>query len=270
MVQFGDDLTLVGLAGEVVVDYALRLKRELTGTTVWVAGYTNDVFGYVPSVRVLKEGGYEGGGAMRFTRLPGPFAPSVEERIVGKVHELVKQVQLEKPRNERREPPALSAYADHHDLSYYLDSTGRKTPIRTREDWAERRRHIVKSLKLVMGPLPDPMPRSPLDLQVHEQLPGGAIVRRKISYQSEPGKRVPAYLFLPPLKPGAKAAAILCLHQTTKLGKGEPAGMGGNPNLHYALHLAERGFVTLAPDYPSFGEHKWDFEAKPAATTAAA
>jgi dienelactone hydrolase len=98
---------------------------------------------------------------------------------------------------------------------------------------------------------------------VHAQLPGGAIVRRNISYQSEPGKRVPAYLFMPPFEPGAKVAAVLCLHQTTKLGKGEPAGLGGNPNLHYALHLAQRGFVTLAPDYPSFGEHKWDFDAHP-------
>jgi dienelactone hydrolase len=118
-------------------------------------------------------------------------------------------------------------------------------------------------MQLVMGELPSPNQRAPLDLQVHAQLPGGAIVRRNISYQSEPGKRVPAYLFVPPLEPGAKVAAVLCLHQTTKLGKGEPAGLGGNPNLHYALHLAQRGFVTLAPDYPSFGEHKWDFDAHP-------
>jgi neutral ceramidase len=92
VVQFGGDLTMIALAGEVVVDYAHRLQRELPGAPVWVAGYCNDVFGYVPSVRVLKEGGYEGGGAMRFTRLPGPFAATVEERIVGKVHDLVREV----------------------------------------------------------------------------------------------------------------------------------------------------------------------------------
>lgn len=91
-VRFGDDLLLVALAGEVVVDYSLRLKLELRGLPVWIAGYSNDVFGYVPSRRVLHEGGYEGGGAMRFTTLPGPFAPSVETLIVGKVHELVDQV----------------------------------------------------------------------------------------------------------------------------------------------------------------------------------
>lgn len=91
--QFGPDLTLVAMAGEVVVDYALRLKKELGPRPIWVAGYCNDVFAYIPSLRVLQEGGYEGGGAMIYYGQPGPFAPSVEETIVGKVHELVKEVQ---------------------------------------------------------------------------------------------------------------------------------------------------------------------------------
>lgn len=92
VIQFGKDLTMVALAGEVVVDYSLRFKRELAGPdkpVLWVAGYSNDLFGYVPSLRVLKEGGYEGGGAMLYTSLPGPFAPSVEERIVERVHRMV-------------------------------------------------------------------------------------------------------------------------------------------------------------------------------------
>jgi hypothetical protein len=91
VVRFGDDLTMVALAGEVVVDYSLRLKSELPGRAVWVAAYSNDVFGYIPSVRVLKEGGYEAGDAMLYTDLPGPFAPSVEELIIAKVHELVER-----------------------------------------------------------------------------------------------------------------------------------------------------------------------------------
>lgn len=95
-VNFGDDLLLIALAGEVVVDYALRFKLELRDSPVWVAGYSNDVFGYVPSLRVLQEGGYEGGGAMRYTTLPGPFAADVEQRIVASVHKLVEQVQQPK------------------------------------------------------------------------------------------------------------------------------------------------------------------------------
>ena len=98
-VQFGDDLTLVALAGETVVDYSLRLKLDLAepaGSAVWVAGYSNDVFNYVPSLRVLQEGGYEGVRAISSGWLPGPFDPSVEKRIVDKVHELVKRVRSKK------------------------------------------------------------------------------------------------------------------------------------------------------------------------------
>ncbi len=87
--RFGRDLTLIALGGEVVVDYALRLKRDYPNERLWVAGYSNDVFGYVPSRRVLEEGGYEGGGAMIYYGKPGPFAPEVEERIHQKVRRLM-------------------------------------------------------------------------------------------------------------------------------------------------------------------------------------
>lgn len=86
--SFGSGLTLVALGGEVVVDYALRLAREYPERRMWVAGYSNDVFGYVPSVRVLREGGYEGGDAMIYYGRPGPFTEAVEELIVGEVRRL--------------------------------------------------------------------------------------------------------------------------------------------------------------------------------------
>jgi hypothetical protein len=89
--RLGDQVTLVALGGEVVVDYALRLKKEL-GDGVWVAAYSNDVFAYVPSRRVLEEGGYEPDVSMIYYGHPGPFAPEVEEALVGKVRELVGQV----------------------------------------------------------------------------------------------------------------------------------------------------------------------------------
>jgi len=89
--RFGSDLTLVAIGGETCVDYALRLKRELAGPAVWVAGYCNDVFGYLPSLRVLREGGYEAGGAMLWGSLPGPFTETVEERVVSKIVEMARQ-----------------------------------------------------------------------------------------------------------------------------------------------------------------------------------
>lgn len=92
VIHFGDQVGIVTLGGEVVVDYSLRLKRELNLPMVWVAGYSNDVMGYIPSLRVLQEGGYEGGGAMLYGSHPGPWTPKVEETIIGKAHELHKKL----------------------------------------------------------------------------------------------------------------------------------------------------------------------------------
>jgi putative membrane-bound dehydrogenase-like protein len=83
--QFGDALAMVFLPGEVVVDYGLRLKRELDGLRLWVNAYANDAPCYIPSERVLKEGGYEGGGAMVYYDLPGPFRAGLEQKIIDAV-----------------------------------------------------------------------------------------------------------------------------------------------------------------------------------------
>ena len=83
--NFGKSLTVVFLGGEVVVDYSLRLKRELDRDRTWINAYANDVACYIPSERVLKEGGYEGGDAMTFHDWPAPFAPGLEKRIVDEV-----------------------------------------------------------------------------------------------------------------------------------------------------------------------------------------
>jgi hypothetical protein len=89
VIRFGQQITLVSLGGEVVVDYSLRLKKELAGPMVWTAGYSNDVMAYIPSRRVLEEGGYEGREAsLSSSILPGPWDSSVEELIVAKVHDL--------------------------------------------------------------------------------------------------------------------------------------------------------------------------------------
>ncbi|MEX0643253.1 MAG: neutral/alkaline non-lysosomal ceramidase N-terminal domain-containing protein [Pirellulales bacterium] len=80
--KFGKSLATVFLSGEVVVDYALRLKKEFDSTRLWVNAYSNDVPAYIPSERVLKEGGYEGGGAMIYYGVPAPFAPGLEDKII--------------------------------------------------------------------------------------------------------------------------------------------------------------------------------------------
>jgi hypothetical protein len=82
VIRFGDKLALVGIGGEVVVDYSLRLKREYPGMDLIVAGYCNDVPCYIPSRRILGEGGYEADQSMIYYLHPGPLADSVEEKII--------------------------------------------------------------------------------------------------------------------------------------------------------------------------------------------
>jgi hypothetical protein len=87
---FGDELAMVFLAGEVVVDYALRLKEEL-GDDLWVTAYANDVPSYIASRRVIREGGYEVESSMYSYDRPSPFAEEVEDLIVETVHNLLSE-----------------------------------------------------------------------------------------------------------------------------------------------------------------------------------
>jgi hypothetical protein len=89
--RLGDQLIWIALGGEVVVDYDFRLKKELgQRRLLWVTAYANDVMAYIPSKRVLDEGGYEANFSMMNYGLPGKWAPGIEEKIIGKVHELVR------------------------------------------------------------------------------------------------------------------------------------------------------------------------------------
>lgn len=85
-----DDLTWIFLGGEVVVDYSLRLKRNLGSSHTWVSSYCNDVMAYIPSLRVLKEGGYEGATSMAPYGQPSPWAESVEEAIIEAIARLTR------------------------------------------------------------------------------------------------------------------------------------------------------------------------------------
>jgi neutral ceramidase len=92
VIRWGDDLMLIALGSEAVVDYSLRLKTELTkpdGPAIWVAGYSNVQAGYIPSRRILQEGGYEARSR--------PWKPELEERIIAKVHEMVNSLKTAKP-----------------------------------------------------------------------------------------------------------------------------------------------------------------------------
>ena len=122
--------------------------------------------------------------------------------------------------------------------------------------WNERRERIIEGIQDVMGPLPSG-PLTPPEVIIVERAEFPKFVRQKITFDSGDGDSVPAYLFLP-VGRRRRRPAVLCLHQTTKIGKDEPAGLGGKENLHYAIELAELGFVAMAPDYPGYGEYSID------------
>ena len=95
--RFGNEILLVGIGGEVVVDYSHRFKREFKSggkrkPMMWFAGYSTDVSFYLPSRRVLQEGGYEGGGHMMYTQFTGPFKDDVEELTFRAIRSVVNQV----------------------------------------------------------------------------------------------------------------------------------------------------------------------------------
>jgi hypothetical protein len=83
--RLGGEVQWTFLGGEVVVDYALRLKQELDGRRTWCTAYANDVMAYIPSRRVLAEGGYEGASSMVYYGLPTVWAPELEDAIVAEV-----------------------------------------------------------------------------------------------------------------------------------------------------------------------------------------
>ena len=104
-----EDLAQLFLPGEVVVDYALRLKRELDRARLWVSAYSNDVPCYIPSRRILAEGGYEAEGAMLYYGGPTRLAPAVEDLIVGAVKRLVPESFASGEQHERFPPPKTPA-----------------------------------------------------------------------------------------------------------------------------------------------------------------
>ena len=146
-------------------------------------------------------------------------------------------------------------------LLVYRGKDGKPVPVKTVDDWARRRAEVVRGMESVMGKLPGKEKRGPLDPKTESEVDQGTYVRRLITYASEPGSRVPAYLLIPKavLDGKKKVPAILCLHGTDNVvGHGIVVGLGTRANRNYAQELAERGYVTLAPNYPLLAKYQPD------------
>jgi dienelactone hydrolase len=148
-------------------------------------------------------------------------------------------------------------------LLEFRDSQKKVAPVRTKLDWGKRREEIITGMEEVMGPLPGKDKRCPLDVRVEEEKDCGDYVQRRLTYASEPGSRVPAYLLVPKcaLDGREKFPAVLCLHPTDmQVGYQCIIGPQGN-SVPYAAELARRGFVVLAPAYPLMANYQPDLKA---------
>ena len=178
--------------------------------------------------------------------------------------------------------PASIVHNDFRTMIAHENGQPQTVPIASALAVGDRRAQIQRQMELVMGPLPDSHQRTPLDVQVISVEKLAKYTRIKLTYTPEPGDRVPTWLLIPHAEasmgeaesdtntpvskdgggmgPATAWPGMLCLHPTHfELGKDQLLGLGGKPSRAYAHELAERGFVCLVPDYPSFGEYKYDF-----------
>lgn len=174
----------------------------------------------------------------------------------GKSDPTENEIDLTRPRQGK----ALPSYADHIDTSYYIVG-GERRPIGTPLEHGIRRQHALLQMEQAMGEFPEPSLRCDLNIQVESVDEVEKYHRIKLTYEPDPGDRVPAFLLIP-REIKEPASALLCLHPTNfELGKAQLLGLGGKPSRWYAHELAERGFVCLVPDYPGFADYKYDFDA---------
>ena len=135
-------------------------------------------------------------------------------------------------------------------------------PPPTRSAWEAQRPALLTAMQQVMGPLPGPEKRCPLQVLLDEEVDCGSYARRLITYAAEPECRVPAYLLVPHAAQVAPVPAVLCPHPTDdRAGHRVVVGLGGKENRAYASELAEAGFVTLAPAYPLLADYRPDWRA---------
>lgn len=153
-------------------------------------------------------------------------------------------------------------FAQESGLLTLRSSSGKTQSIRNKGQWKEKRAQILDGMQMAMGRLPERASLPPLDLTVTDSLEEEAYLRLTIRITVAAGEVLPAYLYIPSdLVKGRKYAAMLALHGTGDGGKKLVDGESPLRNRALAKELAQRGYVVIAPDYPSMGDLKdYDFE----------
>ncbi len=159
---------------------------------------------------------------------------------------------------------SFSGYANfsgNSDLLFYKNADGNKVPVTNEAEWEQKRWQILQGMQQAMGPLPDRSNLPPLDIHIRDTLETSSYYRLTISFTAAENERVPAYLYIP-FRKGiqGKLPAMLVLHGTGEAGKRLVDGESPLANRAHAKELAQRGYIVIAPDYPSMGElREYDF-----------
>ncbi|SKB30677.1 alpha/beta hydrolase [Daejeonella lutea] len=142
--------------------------------------------------------------------------------------------------------------------TFKFSEIGRKASVPTEK----QRKQVLKKMEQVMGKLPSRSKLVPLDIKIIDSVRESSLTRYNLTFSVAKNERISAYLYVPHQGTVTKKnAAMVVLHGTDPLGKGVVDGQGGKPNRAHARELAERGYVVIAPDYPSFGDMKeYNFE----------
>lgn len=224
------DVRILHLPGELFVEYQLAAKAERKDLFVTMAAYGDYGPFYIGPSSAYSQGGYEVG--------TSPVTAAAEPIIMGAIK---KMLHREIPEDLTKSPMVLEAES--------------QTPLRTLDQWEAKKAAWKNNMASIMGTLP---PRD--HLEVPELIYGDSLVnnnytRHHITFASDERNEVTAYLYTPhSIK--EKAPAMLVLHSTGDLGKKIVDDQGPRKNRGLAKELAERGYVVIAPDYPSFGEQK--------------
>ncbi|MBX2923522.1 MAG: alpha/beta fold hydrolase [Chitinophagaceae bacterium] len=147
-------------------------------------------------------------------------------------------------------------------LLLYIDTAGKETPVHTPAEWEIKRKQVLNRMQLAMGALPGRVNLPPVNIRYTDSVNEKGYTRYTIYFTAAENENVSAYLYVPVQKGAVKKRpAMLALHSTGELGKKIADGQGALSNRAYAKELAEKGYVVIAPDYPSFGDQKaYDFK----------
>lgn len=227
-----NDARILFMPGELFVEYQLAAKSMAPNKFVAMAAYGDYGPFYIGTQEAYGEGGYE--------IESSPVTVESEKYILDAVRTLLKK-------------------ADNRTgLLRYIDKKGNQKEVRTKKEWEKRRKEILENMQEVMGALPHNNIHN-FDLVYTDSVKRDRYIRYSINFQAAPSERVYAYLYKP-VKVNTKYPAVLALHSTGSRGKEIIDDENSLTNRGYASELAERGYVVISPDYPSFGEQTdYDF-----------